>query len=138
MSQLENISQELYLLQEKMQQSVDQIGVARQRLNQAHREGYLEGEFLPRRLAALKNKVELQFDSHLRQFDEIIWNKLDVALLHSQSPSDVETMLKIRKTVRYIRNAFAGETQLTPSLNRLQTISQDFVKKETPKKFRIL
>lgn len=139
MSELETISQELHLLQKKMQQSVDQMGFTRQALNLAYRKGHQEGDFLPRRLVSLKNKMELQFDSLLRRFDEIIWNKLDVALLHSQSASDVETMLKIRKTIRYIRNAFAGDTELTPSLTHLQMIDRD-VWKTIPraKKFRIL
>lgn len=135
MSQLQAISQELNHLQKEMQQTVNQTGRARHWLDQALRSGHNSGDFLSRRLIALKKESETRFNTLLAKFNFILSDKLDRAL--PSSAFDAKALNEIRTSIRYIRNAFAGEIPLTQTLDTLKMIEGNASKKRA-ENFRIL
>ena len=61
------------------------------------------------------------FDSIFKELSDL-QSRLDSALIAFNSVEDVRTVLKIRKTIRYIQNAFAGEIPLAYTLARLNRV----------------
>ncbi|MBI4412612.1 MAG: hypothetical protein HY541_09035 [Deltaproteobacteria bacterium] len=113
------IFNELRQLQTSLQKASDRLWAIRKSITVAHHQGQLETDFLPRRLIALKNEEEIRFDNLLDQLKGVISSNLGRALLPLNSSDDVKVIIGIRKTIRYIRNAFAGELPLSFALDKI-------------------
>lgn|SRR3989338_932415 len=118
-SRFDSIFKELRQLQTSLQKASDRLWVIRKSITSAYRQGHLETDFLPRRLITLKNDEEIRFAEFLDQLKKIITSRLGRTLILLSSSDDVKTVMAIRKTIRYIRNAFAGEFPLNFTLDRL-------------------
>ena len=116
---LDSIFKELRQLQTSLQKASDRLWAIRKAITSAYRQGHLETDFLPRRLITLKNHEEIRFEGLLDQLKAVISSQLGKILFPLNSPNDVKAIIGIRKTIRYIRNAFAGELPLSFTLDRI-------------------
>lgn len=120
MSRFDSIFAELQQLQTKLQETVDELWNVRSDLVAAYRQGHRERDFLPRRLMALRFDAQKRFDQLTNRLSLVVSTRLDSVFLALNSPNDVKTIQGIRKTIRYIRNAFAAELCLGAALAGLQ------------------
>lgn len=119
---LHSIFKELRQLQTSLQKASDRLWTIRKSIAAAYQHGHTECDFLPRRLVALKNEEQIRFDHLLDRLKIIISSKLGRALFPLNSPDDVDAIIGIRRTIRYIRNAFAGEPPLNLTLDRIHRL----------------
>jgi hypothetical protein len=117
---LNSIFAELQQLQVELQEEADRLWSLRSELAAAYRQGHREGDFLPRRLMELRLDAQKRFDRLTNRLSLIVSTRLDSIFLALSSPDDVKAVQGIRKTIRYIRNAFAAELCLGAALARLQ------------------
>ncbi|MBI2340491.1 MAG: hypothetical protein HYU99_09045 [Deltaproteobacteria bacterium] len=110
---LDSLFGELRQLQTDLQQRADRLRAVRKSIALAYSNGHGEADFLPRRLMALKNEEEIRFEGGLARLKGLLAAKLERTCLLLTSQDDVKTVVGIRKTIRYIRNAFAGELAVT-------------------------
>lgn len=87
----------------------------------AYRRGHCDGDFLPRRLKKLSQVEEGRFESLLQKVRLILDHQLDQQFFVLTSKRDLYTLLNIRKTVRYIRNAFSNATPVSQTLGKLNS-----------------
>ena len=116
------IFEQLRTLQLRLQATVNRLWSIKLALTSAYRYGHQEYDFLPRRLSFLKKEEQLKFDQLLRQLNFLVSTKLDSALIALDNSHDMLAMVKIRKTIRYIQNAFVGDLSLRQSLTQINTL----------------
>ncbi|MBI3541447.1 MAG: hypothetical protein HY073_04855 [Deltaproteobacteria bacterium] len=112
MSQFDSVFAELRRLQSRLKVSANRLWSLRSQISSAYFNEHQESDFLPRRLIQLKIQEQIKFDQCLSQLNFVISTRLDSAFIVFSSEEDVKTVAEIRRTIRYIRNAFAGELHL--------------------------
>lgn len=120
-SHFDSIFEELSDLQSRLTLTVNRLWFIKSSLASATRRGHLETDFLPRRLISLEGEAQEIYQKLLHKL-RWITSHFDSALIAFNSVEDVKTVLKIRKTIRYIQNAFAGEIPLAYTLARLNRV----------------
>jgi hypothetical protein len=124
MNSLHFAYQELTDLQGRLKETVNRLWSIHGILTAAYEEGQKEIDFLPRRLYQRKKEVELNLEKLLRQVNKVVSFHLNRSLLLINSEEDMNALMGIRTTIRYIQNAYASELSLIHSLasfNRLLT-----------------
>ena len=113
---------ELRALQLRLQNTVNKLWTIKSALTSAYHYGHQEYDFLPRRLVFLRREEQAKFDQLLMQLHFLVSTKLDSALIALDDSHDMLAMAKVRKTIRYIQNAFVGDLSLRQSLARVNTL----------------
>ncbi len=121
MSRFDPVFEELKQLQCHLSETVNRLWSIRSALSSSYRRGHTEKDFLPRRLVFLKREQQIRFEQLLYQLNHLISTELDSAFLTFSSSEDVEKVIHIRRTILYIRNAFANELPLIHTLDRLNS-----------------
>lgn len=119
MSQFQSVFKDLRALQFKLKVTVNRLWSIRLALSSAYRRGQKESDFFPRRLNEIKKEEQMKYDQLLYQLSHLISTHLDSAFISFESPEDVQVVLGIRKTIRYIRNAFVSGQPIGSTLARL-------------------
>ena len=119
MSRFESILEELNLLESQFKGTVNRLWAVRSNLKIAHAAGHRENDFLPRRLQRVHLEEKRKLDLLIMRLNLVISTRLDSAFIAFSSVEDVRSMVAIRRSIRYIRNAFANELHLGYTLNRL-------------------
>lgn len=119
MSRFEFLFQELLGLQSELQSSSDHLWAIKLKLASLEAMTSGEEDFLLRRLRSRLKDVESRFVEQIERLNHLVSIHLDGAFLILSSTEDVETIAKIRKTIRYIRNSFAGDSALGEAWARL-------------------
>ncbi len=121
-SRFHSVSSKLKDIQKNLQKSVDRLRKIHHTLSLALDEGQKKTDFLPRRLIGLKEEEGARIESYLHEFSGVISSQLDSTYFVLTSHDDLEAMVRIRKTIRYVRNAFSQELPLGPTLERLSRV----------------
>lgn len=121
MTSLATTFKELKNLKGDLNASVNCLWELRMARLEASRRGHHDGDFLPRRLKNLSLTEEGRFESLLQQVRLILDHQLDQQFFVLTSKRDLYTLLNIRKTVRYIRNAFSNATPVSHTLGKLNS-----------------
>ncbi len=122
MSQLHSIYQELNRIKFRLKKTANRLWKIKLALVESYQTGFEERDFLPRRLLKLKEEQQLKFEKLTHQLSLIIGNCFHKKFIIFNSAEDVESILKIRKTVQYMKNAFASEPFLIQTLDRLNKV----------------
>src|SRR3990167_222947 len=118
-SRFDPVFRELSRIQSRLKSCVNRLWTIKASLAAAQRQGQQVHDFLPRRLSSLRRKEQVEFERLLRQFNRILSSHLDSSLIAFSSVEDVEAVLRIRATIRYIRNAFSAEIPVGRTLAHL-------------------
>ena len=118
MTRSAQICRELNRLQTELAVTVNQLWALRISTAKALAGGNEAGDFLPRRLAARHNIMELKLGRLQSDLETVIAARLDRGLMLLEGPEDNATLMRIRRVIRYIRNAYAGD-HLRRTLTRL-------------------
>ncbi|MDO8461458.1 MAG: hypothetical protein Q7S98_01215 [Deltaproteobacteria bacterium] len=119
MSSFSDVFAELRLLQSHLKSSGNRLWCLKETLAVAYRQGQKENDFLPRRLRVLKTEEQLKMERLLHQLNLLISTRLDSTFIALDSDDDIKALGGIRRTIRYIRNAFAEDLSLGITLTRL-------------------
>lgn len=119
MTQSESVLKKLKVLKNDLNASANRFWSLRLALSGAHRQGHEEKDFLPRRLKKLSLKEKNHFDSLLNQLNEVLADQLENPFFVFNSDKDLKAWLKIRKTIRYIKNSFSNDYPIAHTLVKL-------------------
>lgn len=122
MTQLHSIYKELKLIKFRLKKTANRLWKIKFALVESYQAGHEEKSFLPRRLLKLKEEQQLKFEKLTHQLNLIIGDCFHKNFIIFNSAEDVETVLKIRKTVQYMKNAFTSEPFLIQTLDRLNKV----------------
>ena len=104
------VSKQLNELQARLMETVNRLWAIRLSLSSAYRQGFGAEDFLPRRLRTFEQEEEMKFGTLLQQVNFLISTQLDSTLIPLSSEEDVKTVTDLKRTIRYIRNAFGVAT----------------------------
>lgn len=119
MRELERVSEELEALQSQLQGVANRLWKLKFSLNSAYHQGLSEGDFLPRRLLSLRQEAQERFEALLQRLKRLLASDLDRPVLLLDSDRDFETLRNIRRTIRYLKNAYCAEPPLLHALARI-------------------
>lgn len=122
MSRFDAVFEELRLLQSRLKTTVNRLWFIKISLDAAYRCGHKETDFLPRRLFSQKREAQEEYKRLIQCLNHLISSRLDSAFVILSCHEDEKTLRQIRKTIRYIQNAFAVELPLRRTLARLNTL----------------
>ncbi|MCC7345095.1 MAG: hypothetical protein IT573_09160 [Deltaproteobacteria bacterium] len=119
MRKLERVSEELSALQRELQGTANRLWKLKFSLNSAYYRGCSEGDFLPRRLQSLRRQEQERFEALLQRLKTLLASHLGSPMLLFDSDRDLETLRHIRRTIRYLKNAYCAEPPLLHALARI-------------------
>ncbi len=119
MRKLERVSEELNALQLELQGTANRLWKLKFSLNSAYYHGCSEGDFLPRRLQFLRRQEQERFETLLQRLKGLLVSNLSSPVLLFDSDRDLEALRHIRRTIRYLKNAYCAEPPLLHALARI-------------------
>lgn len=119
MSQLKDLLDKLKKLKLELQHCVNHTRSFEKLLRQAYQTGHLTGDFLPRRLNALKSQEQLKFQTLINSLNSLVNLPNEGPFMVFSSTAEINTALSIRKTIRYIQNAFAADLPVGPTIEKI-------------------
>lgn len=122
MSQLHSIYTQLNRIKFRLKKTANRLWKIKLALVESYQTGFEERDFLPRRLLKLKEEQQLKFEKLTHQLNLMIVSCFHKNFIIFNSAEEVETFLKIRKTVQYMKNAFTSEPFLIQTLDRLNKV----------------
>ena len=121
MRELERISEQLNLLQGQLQGTANRLWKLKFSLNSAYHHGFSEGDFLPRRILGRRREEQDRFETLVRRLKGLLAS-LGSPMLLLDSDQDLRTLLKIHRTIRYLKNAYCAEAPLLHALARIHRV----------------
>ena len=121
MGPFSGILQELQQLQERLKLAGESLWRTKFLLQRAYRAGHGEADFLPRRLTALQNETQSQFENLLAELRYITSKNLQPPLFVFNSSAEVELFIKIKQIISYLQNAYMDQ-HLRKSVSHLYAI----------------
>ena len=118
-TELEQVSEELNALQGLLQGTVNRLWSLKLSLNSAYHHGLDEKDFLPRRLHSLRHEEQRKLDTLLRRLNQVLSGYLGSPILVLDPGEDLDTLLNIHRTIRYLRNAYSSEAPLLQALAKI-------------------
>ncbi|KXK24138.1 MAG: hypothetical protein UZ18_ATM001000031 [Armatimonadetes bacterium OLB18] len=109
MRKLERVSEELSALQRELQGTANRLWKLKFSLNSAYYQGCSEGDFLPRRLQSLRRQEQERFEALLHRLKALLASHLNSRALLLDSDRDLAALRHIRRTIRYLKNAYCAE-----------------------------
>lgn len=119
MSELQELLSKLKKVKSELQQCVNHTRSFNKLLSQAYQAGHLTGDFLPRRLNVLKTQEQLKFQTLINHLNRLVNLPNEGPFMVFSSTAEISTALSIRKTVRYIQNAFAADLPVGPTIEKI-------------------
>lgn len=119
MSKFTPVYKEIKDLEGRLKKSANQLWDLQHQLTEAYDQGLAESDFLPRRLISLKRDEQLIFEKLLHKLNTLINHHLSKDFIVFSSVEDIQTMISIRRTMKYIKNAFSAEATLVETLEKL-------------------
>lgn len=119
MSQLKDLLDKLKKLKLELQHCVNHTRSLNKLLGQAYQTGHSACDFLPRRLHSLKEKEQLKFQTLINSLNSLVNLPNEGPFMVFSSTAEVNTALNIRRTVRYIQNAFAADLPVGPTIKKI-------------------
>ncbi|OGQ06989.1 MAG: hypothetical protein A3G32_07270 [Deltaproteobacteria bacterium RIFCSPLOWO2_12_FULL_40_28] len=119
MTQPKSVLKKLKTLKNDLNISANRFWSLRLALSQAYRQGHEEKDFLPRRLKKLSLNEKNTFDFLLNQLHEVLADQFENPFFVLSSDKDLKAWLKIRQTIRYIKNSFSNTYPITHTLVKL-------------------
>lgn len=119
MRKLERVSEELSALQRELQGTANRLWKLKFSLNSAYYQGCSEGDFLPRRLQSLRRQEQERFEALLHRLKALLASHLNSRALLLDSDRDLAALRHIRRTIRYLKNAYCAEPPLLHALARI-------------------
>ena len=116
---IEILLKQLKDLKRDLNASANRLWSLRISLAEAYRRGMSEEDFLPRRLKHLSRSEDSRFDFLLNRVNGLLTDQLNNPFFALGSENDLRAMLKIKKTVHYIRNAFSNANPVADTLVKL-------------------
>lgn len=116
------VFRELNFLQSNLQDTCNRLWNINIAISDAYQHGAERSDFLPRRLLIRKREEQVQFEKLVEQLQRTISIHLDSSLLVFDNVEDQKDAIRIRKTIRYIQNAFAHEPPLQQAWIRLNQV----------------
>jgi len=117
--ELEQVSSELTGLQSQLQGTANRLWNLKFSLNSAFHHGYSERDFLPRRLLSLRREEQEHFEDLLHRLKLLLSSCLGAPVLVFDSDEDLNTLMHMHRTIRYLKNAYCSEPPLLHALARL-------------------
>src|SRR5215471_12402340 len=124
MNRFDSAFQELNFLQSRLKGAANRLWVLQSSLASAFTQGLNENDFLPRRLQNLKRQEQYQFEKLIDQLNGVVSSYFHRHFIAFSSVEDIQTVMNIRKTIQYIKNAYSSDPALIDTLARLNTIFQ--------------
>lgn len=124
MSRFDYAFQALNFLQSRLKGSANRLWSIQSSLANAYTQGLKENDFLPRRLINRKREEQYKFEKLIDELNSVVASHFGRHFIAFSSPDDVQTVINIRKTIQYIKNAYSSEPALLDTLARLNTIFQ--------------
>jgi hypothetical protein len=124
MNRFNSAFQELNFLQSRLKGAANRLWTLQSSLATAFTQGLKESDFLPRRLINLKREEQYRFEKLIDQLNDVVTSYFNRHFIAFSSAEDVQTVMNIRKTIQYIKNAYSSEPVLIHTLARLNTIFQ--------------
>jgi len=124
MSRFDSAFRELNFLQSRLKGAANRLWSIQSSLANAFTQGLKENDFLPRRLLNLKAEEQYRFEKLIDQLNGVVTSYFNRHFIAFSSAEDVQTVMNIRKTIQYIKNAYSSEPVLINTLARLNTIFQ--------------
>ncbi|GEM_PF-1665718 len=119
MSRFTSIYKELKALELKLKKTANCLWDLQHSLSEAFDQGFNESDFLPRRILLRKQEKQLIFEKLLHKLNRIINHHLSKDFIIFSSTEDIQTMIHIRRTIKYIKNAFSAESSVVETLEKL-------------------
>lgn len=119
MSKFTPVYKEIKALEAKLKKTANKLWDLQHQLTEAYDQGLTEGDFLPRRILLRKQEEQLVFEKLLHKLNGLINYHLSKDFIVFSSVEDIQTMMSIRRTMKYIKNAFSSEPALVETLEKL-------------------
>ena len=119
MSHFQSVFSELRDLESRLKTTVNRLWSIRLALASAYRQGQHESDFLPRRMMSLKRTEQVRFERLLHRLNRILSTALDSTFVLFTSAEEAQAATHLRKTLRYIQNAFVGDPSIRCNLARV-------------------
>jgi len=117
--ELEQVSSELIRLQSQLQGTANRLWKLKFSLNSAFHLGYSESDFLPRRLLSLRREEQDHYEDLLGRLKRLLSSYLGAPVLVFDAGEDLDALVHIHRTIRYLKNAYCSEPPLLHALARL-------------------
>lgn len=125
MSRFDSAFRELNVLQSELQGRANRLWFIQSSLSEAYTQGLKENDFLPRRLLRRRKEEQREFETLIDQLNTVVSSHFGRHFIAFSSTEDVETVMNIRKTIRYIKNAYSSDPMLLQTLTKLSRVLQD-------------
>lgn len=119
MSKFAPVYKEIKELEAKLKKAANSLWDLQHQLTEAYSQGLKESDFLPRRVRLRKQDEQLIFEKLLFKLNNLITNHLSENFIVFSSEEDIQMMIRIRRTIKYIKNAFSAEPALVETLEKL-------------------
>ncbi len=119
MSKFTPVYKEIKALEAKLKKVANSLWDLQHQLTEAYDQGLSKDDFLPRRILLRKQEEQLVFERLLHKLNNLINYHLSKDFIVFSSVEDIQTMISIRRTMKYIKNAFSSEPTLVETLEKL-------------------
>lgn len=119
MSKFTPVYKEIKALEAKLKKTANHLWDLQHQLTEAYDQGLNKSDFLPRRILLRKQEEQLLFEKLLFKLNKIINHHLSKDFIIFSSVEDIQTMISIRRTIKYIKNAFSAESTVVETLEKL-------------------
>jgi len=119
MTHFQSIYKDLRTIKFRLKKTTNRLWKLKFSLVEIYQSGSTEKDFLPRRILQLKELEQLKFEKLVHQLNQIIVNCFNKSFIVFSSEEDVDTILRIRRTIQYMKNAFTSEPTLLQTLEKL-------------------
>jgi len=130
LSRFDSAFQALNFLQSRLKGTANRLWSIQSSLASAYTQGLKETDFLPRRLINRRREEQYKFEKLVDDLNTVVKSHFGRHFVAFSSPEEVRTVMNIRRTIQYIKNAYSNEPTLLDTLARLNTLFQS---SETPK-----
>lgn len=125
-------------LEAKLKKSANVLWDIQHSLTEAYSQGLNESDFLPRRILNRKKEEKIIFEKLITKLTQLINYHLHKDFIIFNSVDDIQTMMSIRRTIKFIMNAFSAEPVLIETLEKLnKAIPYHNIPKATNKVYTI-
>lgn len=119
MSKFAPVYKEIKALEAQLKVAANVLWDLQHQLTEAYDQGLKVSDFLPRRIRLRKQDEQIIFEKLLFKLNRLINHHLSKDFIVFSSVEDIQTMIRIRRTIKYIKNAFSAEPTLVETLEKL-------------------
>ena len=122
MNRFSHLLKELQELETRLKRAGNALWAINLKLKSGSKEGHKPGDFLPRRLANLKLETQNEINDLVGRLHTILVEHFGKKFVLFYSSDDVKNITRIRRTLRYLHNAFSSEFPVPETLLQLNAL----------------